>query len=227
MVAEGIAVVAVDWRGHGKAAGQRGHALSWSELVDDAVAFHDFAATLLGAGGELIPLGHSVGGAIVASAVVRGRLMPRRFVLSSPALRIKAKVPGWKVSLGNFASKVMPKFSLDSELDLDGLSRDPAVASAYRQDSLTHGKISARLYTEWMAANRETMARAGEVQMPFLASHGTADPIIDPVATEEFYRRASSPHKVLKLYEGYLHEPYNEVGKEVVFADLAAWIRQG
>ena len=223
MNAEGIAVHAVDWRGHGKAEGNRGHVLSWAELLQDAQAFVEHVSAK--SEGEVIPLGHSVGGAIVASAVVRGALKPQRFVLSSPALRIKAAVPGWKLTLGKVASRAMPTLALDSELNLDGLSRDPEVAAAYRNDPLTHSKISARLYTEWMTANTEALARAPEVGIPFLASHGSADPVIDPAATEEFFRRASSAEKVLKIYDGYLHEPYNEVGRETVYADLAAWIK--
>ena len=224
---EAIAVVAVDWRGHGKAGGQRGHALSWDELIADATAFYDFVRTMAAPDEEVIPLGHSVGGAILASGIIRGRLKPRRFVLSSPALRIKAQVPGWKIGMGKAMSRLVPTFSLDSELALDGLSHDPAVAPAYRADPLTHGKISARFYTQWLAANAETLERAAEVKIPFLASHGSADPIIDPAATEEFFNRTGSTAKVLKIYDGYLHEPYNETGREAVFADLARWIKEG
>lgn len=226
MAAEGIAVHAVDWRGHGRAEGRRGHVMGWNELLEDAFAFVEHVGGKA-PGSEVIPLGHSVGGAILASAVVRGALRPARFVLSSPALRIKARVPAWKVKVGKFASKAMPALALDNELDLDGLSRDPAVAPAYRNDPLTHSKISARLYTEWLAANAESLERAHEVKTPFLASHGGSDPVIDPEATKEFFNRASAPGKVLRIYEGYLHEPYNDTGKEQVFADLAGWVRTG
>lgn len=226
MAAQGIGVHAVDWRGHGKAGGARGHVMSWTELLQDAQAFVEHVAGKA-AGGEVIPLGHSVGGAILASAVVRGSLRPERFALSSPAFRIKARVPGWKVKLGQFASKAMPGLALDNELDLDGLSRDPAVATAYRTDPLTHSKISARLYTEWLAANAESLRRAAEVETPFFAGHGGADPVIDRAGTEEFFNRASAHGKVLKIYEGFLHEPYNDTGAEQVFADLADWIKYG
>ena len=224
MAAEGIGVHAVDWRGHGRAEGRRGHVMSWTELLQDAQAFVELVATRA-PGAEVIPLGHSVGGAILASAVVRGAIRPARFALSSPALRIKARVPGWKVGLGRLASRAMPALALDNELDLDGLSRDAAVAPAYRDDPLTHSKISARLYTEWLAANAESLQRAPEVLIPFLATHGSADPIIDPAGTEEFFIRAGAPGKVLKVYADYLHEPYNDSGRDAVFADLAAWVK--
>jgi alpha-beta hydrolase superfamily lysophospholipase len=30
--------------------------------------------------------------------------------------------------------------------------------------------------------------------------------------------------KTLKLYEGYFHDPLNDIGKEAVIADITAWI---
>ena len=222
MAEHGIATYALDYRGHGSSGGARGHARSWDDLIADAVAFSGKVGAESAV--EVVPLGHSVGGAILLSAIVRGRLKPRRFVVSSPALRVRAKVPGWKVSLGRMASRVAPSVALDTELNADHISRDPAVVAAYRSDPLVHSKMSARFYTEWQAANAESLARAAEIKIPFLATHGGGDQIIDPAATEELYNRATVPGRKLVIYPGYYHEPYNDTGKERVFEDLAAWL---
>jgi len=222
MSEHGIAIYAVDYRGHGASDGARGHALDWNDLIADAVAFN--ARVGEETPGEVVPLGHSVGGSILLSAVIRGRLRPGRFVVSSPALRVRGKVPGWKVGLGRVASRVAPSIALDTELNADHISRDPVVVAAYRADPLVHGKMSARFYTEWQAANAEILARAAEIKMPFLATHGSGDQIIDPAATEDFYNRATVPGKKLIVYPGYFHEPYNDTGSDRVFADLAQWL---
>lgn len=222
MAEHGIATYALDYRGHGGSDGARGHALSWNDLIADAVAFN--AKVGEDASGEVVPLGHSVGGSIVLSAVVRSRLQPRRFVVSSPALRVRGKVPGWKVGLGRVASRVAPSIALDTELNVDHISRDTAVVAAYRADPLVHSRMSARFYTEWQAANAEILARAAEIKIPFLATHGGGDQIIDPDATEELYNRATVPGKKLIIYPGYFHEPYNDTGNDRVFADLAQWL---
>jgi acylglycerol lipase len=223
MAGHDIATYALDMRGHGASGGARGHVLSWDELTGDAAAFH----SLVGAesGLEAVPLGHSVGGSVVLSAVVRGRLQPRRFVLSSPALRVKAAVPGWKVTLGKAASRLTPGLALATELDPEHISRDSAVVAAYRADPLVHSKMSARFYTEWQAANGEILARAAEIKVPFLATHGSGDLIIDSTATEELDRRATVAGHKLIVYPGYYHEPYNDTGREQVFADLAGWLQ--
>jgi alpha-beta hydrolase superfamily lysophospholipase len=173
---------------------------------------------------EAVPLGHSVGGSIVLSAVVRSRLTPRRFVVSSPALRVRAAVPSWKVMLGKVASNLLPTLALATALEPMHISRDPRVVAEYVSDPLVHSKMSARFYTEWQAANAEILARAAEITVPFLATHGSGDQIIDPAATEELDRRATVPGHKLIVYPGFYHEPYNDIGKEQVFTDLAAWL---
>jgi alpha-beta hydrolase superfamily lysophospholipase len=222
MAGQGIATYALDVRGHGLSGGARGHTMSWDTLIQDTVAFN--AAVAAESGVEAVPLGHSVGGSIVLSAVVRGRLKPKRFVVSSPALRVRAAVPGWKVTLGKVASKVVPTLALATELDATHISRDPRVVAAYVADPLVHSKMSARFYTEWQAADEEILARAAEIKVPFLATHGSGDQIIDCAATEELDRRATVPGHQLIIYPGFYHEPYNDIGKEQVFADLSAWL---
>jgi alpha-beta hydrolase superfamily lysophospholipase len=60
--------------------------------------------------------------------------------------------------------------------------------------------------------------------MPFLATHGRDDPIIDVRATEELCE-AAGPVATLRIYEGMLHEPYNEVGYEKVYEDVLSWLQ--
>ena len=60
--------------------------------------------------------------------------------------------------------------------------------------------------------------------LPLLIIHGTADTVTRPEGSKEFYERASSKDKTLKLYEGYWHDPLNDVGKETVMNDIRGWI---
>ena len=133
MAEHGIGTFAVDLRGHGNSPGQRGHVDSWSQWTDDVAAFVDHVAAV--AGGEVVPLGHSFGGATMLSTVLAGKLRStRRFIVSSPALKVKVAVPAWKIKLGTTASKVLPKLALDNEVDPKLLSRIPEVVEAYRTD---------------------------------------------------------------------------------------------
>jgi len=222
MAKHGFGTFALDLRGHGNSPGQRGHVDSWSQWTDDVSAFVAHVASITG--GEVVPLGHSFGGATLLSTVLAGKLSDaRRFIVSSPALKVKVKVPAWKIRLGTTASKVLPKLALDNEVDPKLLSRIPEVVEAYRADPLVHSKISLRLYTEWLAASRDILNRAGEIKVPFLILAGTNDGLIDPEGSKELHAKAPSMSE-LRLLEGRYHEPFNDRDNEEVFTLIANWL---
>jgi acylglycerol lipase len=213
---------AVDLRGHGKSPGQRGHVDSWSQWTDEVSAFVKHVAAV--AGDEVVPLGHSFGGAVMLSTVLAGKLpSTRRFIVSSPALKVKVAVPAWKIKLGTAASRVVPRLALDNEVDPKFLSRIPEVVESYRTDPLVHSKISSRLYTEWLAATKEILDRAAEIKIPFLILAGTDDALIDPQGSKDLHGRAASVSE-LRLLEGRYHEPFNDRDNEEVFTLITNWL---
>jgi len=224
MAGHGMATYAVDLRGHGESEGQRGHVDTWSQWIEDAAAFVNHVESE--ARGEVVPLGHSFGGAVMLSTVRSGKLVrARRFVLSSPALKLKTKVPAWKTSLGKAMATLAPRLAVANEVDAGTVSRIPDVVEAYRSDPLVHNKISFRLYDEWQRAAGENLERAGDIRIPFLILAGTADRLIDPEGSKEFHARAPETSE-LHLLEGRYHEPFNDVGSEEVFALIADWLRR-
>ncbi|HEX3508359.1 MAG TPA: alpha/beta hydrolase [Candidatus Dormibacteraeota bacterium] len=222
MAEHGFGTFAVDLRGHGNSPGQRGHVDSWLQWTEDVAAFVDHVGAV--AGGEVLPLGHSFGGAATLSTVLAGKLpSTQRFIVSSPALKVKVAVPAWKIRLGTTASKVLPKLALDNEVDPKLLSRIPEVVEEYRSDPLVHSKISSRLYTEWLAATRDIVARAGEIKIPFLILAGTDDGLIDPEGSKQLHEEAPAMSE-LRLLDGRYHEPFNDRDNEEVFTLIANWL---
>jgi len=215
---------AVDLRGHGLSQGQRGHVDSWSQWVDDAAAFVRHVQELVP--GEVVPLGHSFGGAVLLSTVLAGKVsQSRRFVLSSAALRLKVAVPAWKMTLGRVASRVTPRLSMSNEVDPGTVSRIPEVVEAYRTDPLVHSKISSRTYTELLRAQQDIFARAGEIRVPFLILAGTDDRLIDPQGSVALHEKAPEMSE-LRLLEGRYHEPFNDRDDQEVFLAIADWLRK-
>ena len=225
MAKHGMATYAVDLRGHGMSPGQRGHVDSWSQWIDDATAFVNQVESI--AGGVVVPLGHSFGGAVLLSTALAGRLpKSRRFVVSSPALKLKIAVPGWQLTFGPIASKIVPRLALDNGVDAATVSRIPEVVDAYRKDPLVHSKYSARTGTEWQNATRNILSEAGQIKIPFLILAGTADSLIDPAGSEQLHEQARSMSE-LRLLEGRYHEPFNDLGSDEVFQLIADWLNQG
>ena len=221
----GHSTYAFDLRGMGESAGQRGHVGRWQEWVEDVAAFAAFAQDRA-AGREVVPLGHSMGGVLLVSSLLAGAVGPRRFVVSNPAFETTVAVPSWKIGLGRLTSRLAPRLAMGTGLDPAQISRDPEQVAAYREDPLVHDRMTSRFFTEWRAASEEALRRAAEVTQPFLLILGEADPITDIRAARRFAERTRAEHQV-KVYEGRYHEPFNDVGSEEVFTDLAGWLAAG
>ncbi len=220
--ARGFGCCAVDLRGMGRSDGRRGHVDRWRQWVDDCAAFHDLAVEQA-RDVEVVPLGHSFGGVVVATAVLDGAVRPRRLVLSNPAFRPAVKVPAWKLAVGRATSGIMPRLAMGNEVDPALISRDPVVVEEYSADTLVHDRISSRLFTEWVAASEMALRRAPELGAPVLLIVSEDDRIIDAEGSLEFARRAGKAATV-KRYAGRYHEPFNDLGGDEVYADLAAWL---
>lgn len=223
MAQQGMGTYALDLRGHGKSPGPRGHVDSWSQWTDDVAAFVSHVESISGA--EVVPVGHSFGGVALLSTVLAGQLpKTRRFVVSSPALKLKLAVAGWKLTFGPIASKIVPRLALANEVDPKAVSRIPEVVEAYRNDPLVHDKISTRMGAEWQEATRDILSRAGQIKIPFLILAGTADALIDPAGSVELHEQATSTSE-LRMLEGRFHEPFNDIGSDEVFQLIADWLK--
>ncbi|HKW08580.1 MAG TPA: lysophospholipase [Candidatus Dormibacteraeota bacterium] len=223
MAGRGMATYAVDLRGHGESEGQRGHVDTWQQWVEDAAAFITHVETQTT--GEVVPLGHSFGGAVMLSTARAGKLSKaRRFIVSAPALRLTKEVPGWLSNVSKALARVTPRLSLSNNVDAATVSRIPEVVEAYKTDPLVHGKITTRLYAEWRKASKENLDHAEDIKLPFLIIAGTADPLIDPEVSRELHARAPRTSE-LHMLDGRYHEPFNDLGSDEVFDLIANWLR--
>jgi acylglycerol lipase len=224
MARHGTSTYALDLRGHGQSEGQRGHVDSWTQWTDDVSAFVRHVEGIGAA--EVVPVGHSFGGAALLSTVLAGKLPnSKRFVVSSPALMLRLKAPAWKVAVAPFASRVVPRLAMDNEVDPGAISRIPEVVAAYRADPLVHNRISSRMFIEWQKATVDILARASQIKVPFLVLAGAADPLIDPEGSRRLHREAPAQSE-LHLLEGRYHEPFNDLGSDEVFQLIADWVRR-
>lgn len=64
---------------------------------------------------------------------------------------------------------------------------------------------------------------------PFLLLHGLSDKVTDPSLSKEFYEKAKSNDKTLKLYDGMWHNLLHGEPKEnteLVFSDIIDWMNK-
>lgn len=217
----GIAVFALDFRGHGWSGGQRGHARRFADLLADLDALRREAAGSLPAGLPLLLLGHSLGGLVAIRYLQRYPEAPLAgAVLSAPALAL-ASVSAAERVLARVLTRLLPVLPFPNGIDAEELTHDPAEAAAYRADPLVHGWITPRLFAEMESAMREAARERDRIRVPALFLVPLADTVAAAPATLAFCAGTSFDVRSLP---GDFHEPLHEVGREAVEDEVVAWL---
>jgi alpha-beta hydrolase superfamily lysophospholipase len=229
LVDAGWSVHALDHRGHGRSGGRRGVTdhLAWlvadlDLVVERATAADEPAPS--GAPRLPVLLGHSMGGGLAAAYAISSQAKLSALVLSGPTLGMEQSVPAVQRVAMIALSAVAPGLGTVA-LPADAVSRDPEVVAAYRADPLVfHGKIPARTAREMLRASDLVKDRAGELRLPLLIAHGSADKLVPLAGSRALHADAGSADKTLTVYEGLFHEIFNEPEKDRVIADVVSWV---
>ena len=145
----GFHVVGYDHRGHGRSPGQRGGMPADESLCADLGRVLRAARDAFP--GQLVLIGHSLGGLIAGRFVAEGLQQEPApwwqpvdaLVMSSPALD-----PGTNAVqklLLAVVAPMLPNLAVNNGLKVDWVSRDPAVVKAYEADALVHDRITGRV----------------------------------------------------------------------------------
>jgi len=225
MAARGYAVYAYDLRGHGQSTGTRGQIGRFDDYLDDTAVFLDEVRRRQ-PGKPLVLLGHSLGGLICTRFAEERPCDVRALVLSSPFFSLTVQPEPAKLLGAKALSVVWPGRDIGNTVVAAALSHDQTVVDAYVTDPLVHHVATARWVAETLSAQDAAMAGAPGVTLPLLVLYGEDDQVADPAFMEAFFATAGSDDKKLVHYEGLYHELFNEVDREQVFADVAAWLAE-
>lgn len=226
LVPEGITFYALDFRGHGKSDGKRGHVFSFGEYLEDLHAVVEIATKEKKPGMKCFLLGHSMGGLIAINYALRRQEIIDGLIISSPSLGVAVKVPAVKAALGKIMSSLWPGLSLNNELDASKISHDDKVVAAYKNDPLVHDRVTARWFTEFLSAMEEANRGASDIKVSTLMQIAGDDHLVNAGASKAFFERLTVKDKKLHVYDGLYHEVFNEREEErkSVLNDLGAWI---
>lgn len=219
----GYATLAFDLRGHGKSAGQRGHAPSFKALMMDIDRFLAQVELRFSSAPRFL-YGHSLGGILVLNyGLYRKQAAWCGVIATSPGLHTALEQQKTKVALARILGPLLPTVSLASGLDPHDISRDPTVVDTYMHDPLVHDRTTFGMGAALLDAIGYAFAHAAEFSFPLLLVHGTADRIAFPSSSMEF---AASQHGdcTLKLWEGLYHETHNEPEKAQVLQYNIEWL---
>jgi acylglycerol lipase len=207
-VPKDYSIYALDHRGHGRSDGERVHVDDFGEYIKDLKTFFDIVRRE-NPGDKIFLIGHSMGSVISLLYAIEYQYELAGLVTSGGGLNRPDEPP---------APPRKPGEALPSAM----LSRDPAVIRAYENDPLVYrGPIPANFAMGGMASRLYNMV--SEIKLPALIMAGNGGP--DGARSRVLYERIGSEDKMLKLYEGLLHEIFNEPEHQQVLADLETWLQ--
>ena len=212
LAGRGLAVAAIDHRGHGRSGGPRGHCRDFGEFIADLRTLADLAEEWWPGVPRLL-FGHSIGGLLAFLYLLRHPDTVRAGALSGPAFKVADSAPRILQSVALLLARVAPGVTFRSNLDPGALSRDPAVGAAYLADPLVHRAASAGFVRAIRAAQAAAMEGAPRLAVPLLILHGDADRLVLPAGSAEIAARLSCPHQLV-LLPGFYHELLNEPASE-------------
>jgi len=228
MLPKGISVWVPDHRGHGQSEGKRGHVLNFVQYLADLRLSVELARKGRPEGMKCFLLGHSMGGLIALYFAQQYPGFIDGVVASSPALGMAVEIPSVKKALGSLMSYIWPGLTMGNELDAGKVSHDPEVVRAYKTDPLVHDRVSARFFTEFLAAIETVYVQASALKVPTLLQVAGDDQLVNARSSVQFFKQLDLEDKTLHVYDGRYHEIYNE-GEDLrrqVLEDLEDWLER-
>ena len=221
----GCGVYAVDHIGHGRSPGLRCYIDSFDELVDPIVSLRSYIKNHHPETPVFV-LGHSMGGLIALTYALRDSHRISGCIVSGPAIAPPEPIPLVQRWLIRLLSRFLPRLGA-LKLDASGISRDPEVIAAYRNDPLVYtGSIRARMLAELISASERLIERLPEIKLPILALHGGDDQLTAPEGSQLLFDNCQSEDKQLHIYPGLYHEIFNEKEKRSIYKTVVEWLKK-
>ncbi len=217
----GLAVYALDHRGRGRSEGERFFVKKFADWTKDLATFIEIVKARE-PGLPVFLLGHSAGGVIACGYTLEHQDEIAGLICEDFAYQVPAPAVALEILKG--VSHVAPHAHV-MKLKNEDFSRDPAVVAALNADPLIANESQpSETVAELVRADQLLKTSFRRITLPLLILHGTADKVTKPSGSKEFYDKAGSSDKTLKLYEGHFHDLLADVGKQQVMADIQAWI---
>jgi len=219
----GYILAGFDQRGFGRSDGQRGHTPNLEAYFDDIDLFLAEVTRRYPDQPRFL-YGHSMG-AILVLAYTSVRQPPLAGVIATaPGLKSSVEEQKLKAFLAKVLGKILPTISMKSDIDVQTLSRDPAVANLYMNDPFVHTTITTAWGKAMLDAIHLAFENASHFPLPLLLMHGTKDAIAYPTSSLEFAKLAPKDKVTLKMWGGFKHELHTDPEKAEVFKVMIDWL---
>ena len=220
---QGWNVIVGDHRGHGRSSGVRTHVRHFGQYPEDLELIRRHFGL---APESTAVLGHSMGGLI---GIRHAQMFPDQvaaLVLVSPLLKVKVPIPRRTLALGRMLSLVAPRVRFETRVDPLTTTRCPDALERRLKDALMHRSVTARWFFAMRAGMQSAWKSAGRLKTPLLVLQAGADEIVDPIAPEQWLKRAGSSDQTFHTFPEHLHELLNEPDWPATANLISQWLDQ-
>lgn len=227
----GLLGAGVDWPGHGRSEGKRGHIANLEvthRLIEETL---ERLGEIGGRSGPTLLYAHSTG-AFFCLDYLRTMSRPdgaSRFDgvwLSSPLLQPAHGQPSLLVKAAPWIARLAPTLTFDTGVRPERCRHLTPESAADPAEALCHHRVSAALGAALLAASVDLpeLARALTDPLRVLITQGEEDTICPPAFSREFFRAIPAVRKTYALLPGLRHECLREPDPAPVLDAAAAWL---
>lgn len=222
LIANGISVVGVDLRGHGKTDSPRGVAKTYSDI-------HGDVTTLIGKTERLyqgLPhflFGHSMGGGLVLHhglSELDDSLSG--YLVSAPLIRLKRNIPWIVRKAVTTVGPLFPKGTFPIPVSGVNISTIPEEQARYDNDPLNHNRLGFGLAVGMVEAGENVLQNAAQWNKPLRLWHSSADRITDFTASQQFAEKAQQCE--FTAMEEVQHETHQDTSRERVYSLMTEFV---
>jgi acylglycerol lipase len=222
LVPAGFAVYALDLHGRGRSDGERFYLQAMADYLRDVDVTVELAKSRE-PGLQVFLLGHSAGGVVSSTYCLEHQHKLAGFICESFAFQVAA--PDFALAAVRGLAHLVPHAHV-LKLPFEDFSRDPAAVKAMHDDPLIENEVQpTQTVAELARADERLKTSFPQITLPLLILHGAADKVTNPRGSKFFHETAGSADKTLKLYDGHVHDLLNDLGREIVIADVIAWLK--
>lgn len=217
-----VAMVGYDRQGFGRSEGRRGYAKRYRYYLD-GVAELLVQTQRRYPGVPTFLYGQSMGGQLLLHYLIHRQPNIAGAIVTSPHIAEAFRPNPLVVGVGKIMRRLLPTFTLDNQLDVTRLSRDPAVVDRYRNDPLNHSRLSSQTGIDLLERARYLQHYSGGLPVPTLLLHGDADGITSFADSQAFAERNVGNIDWRPL-PGMYHELHNEPGAATTLLLIFDWM---
>jgi len=237
-VKKGLAVVMIEYEGHGRSDGPNGLIPCWDTLLGDVQKYFTHITKTKFPGRRKFLMGESMGGAIAYDIMSRHRSDYEGVIFVAPMCKISVQPRKWVVDTfykivgdpGTVSPISIMPFA-PSKGDIPDMSFKDKEKMKLALSAPTKYGRKPRLATarELLDATKRISASICKFDAPFIVLHGLSDYVTCPSESERLHTESPSKDKEIKLYKGMYHNltaGETDENIETVFNDAISWVAE-